>query len=380
MKRNFLLIIIIALFSLNQVNAQAPKKINYQGVARSSTGLPIKDQQIKLRLSIVDVSVSGSVVYSETHKVTTNAFGLYNVQIGTGAIISGTMDAIIWANGDKYLKVEIDPEGGTNYIELGTTQLISVPYSLRAEDAGMVTVFSKNSFNPNKMVVRHSPAYPYWGLQYNDALDQFEFISSNSDPSVLTVDLYDGRVGINIPQGRIPSTNLEVNGTVKISGGGPGAGKVLVSDATGLTSWQDNSTKVSAFQPVGCKKLVTVTTTWQKIADMGTATKIALDTWLELTLQTTLYVENFSTGCTGVEFELRVDDAKTTIGNATALVKDPTKFVPISINGVFKNLAVGSHTVSLWARGSNGNATDAYYDPGCYNSAGINNVLIKEYR
>jgi hypothetical protein len=147
-----------------------------------------------------------------------------------------------------------------------------------------------------------------------------------------------------------------------------------------LASWQDNTTKISAFQPVGCRNLVDVTPTWKKIADMGTASKIAADTWLELTLQTTLYVDIFLTGCTGVEFELRVDDAKTTIGNATALVKDPKKFVPISINGVFKNLSAGSHIVSLWARGSNGNATDAYYDPGCYNSAGINNVLIKEYR
>ncbi len=113
---------------------------------------------------------------------------------------------------------------------------------------------------------------------------------------------------------------------------------------------------------------------------MGTATKLASDTWLELTLQTTLYVDVFLTGCTGVEFEIRVDNTKTTIGNATALVKDPKKFVPISINGVFKDLASGSHIVSLWAKSSIGNATDAQYDPGCYNSAGINNVLIKEYR
>jgi hypothetical protein len=380
MKRNILLLIIVALFSLNQVDAQAPEKINYQGVARSSTGLPIKDQAIKLRLSIIDVSITGSIVYSETHEVTTNAYGLYNVQIGTGVIISGTMNAIKWANGEKYLKVEIDPDGGTDFIELGTTQLISVPYALRAEDAGMITVFNKGTNNPNKMVVRHSLAYPYWGLQYNDPLDQFEFIYSNSDPSTLSVDLYDGRVGIKIPQGTRPTANLEVNGTVKITGGAPGDSKVLVSDATGLASWQDNSTKISAFQPVGCRNLINVTPVWQKIADMGTATKLYSDTWFDLTLQTTLYVDIFLTGCTGVEFELRVDDVKTTIGNATALVKEPKKFVPISINGVFNGLSASTHTVSLWARGSNGNATDAYYDPGCYNSAGINNVLIKEYR
>jgi len=229
------------------------------------------------------------------------------------------------------------------------------------------------------MVVSHSPAFPYWGILYNDPLDQISFIRSETT-AAMTVDLTHSKVGIKTEPGVVPTADLEVKGTVKITGGDPGDGKVLVSDATGLTSWQDHSTKISAFQPAGCKNLVTVTPTWQKIADMGTATKIAADTWLELTLQTTLYVDIFLTGCTGVEFELRVDNVKTTIGNATALVKDPKKFVPISINGVFKSLAAGSHTVSLWARGSNGNATDAYYDPGCYNSAGINNVLIKEYR
>ena len=289
------------------------------------------------------------------------------------------MDAIVWANGEKYLKVEIDPNGGTNYVEMGTTQLISVPYALRAEDAGMVTIYSNGTMNPNKMVISHSPAYPYWGIEYVDSLDQYAFIR-DTNSAAMVVDLTYRSVGIKTAPGIRPAADLEVNGTVKINGGSPGDGKVLVSDATGLSSWQDNSTKISAFQPVGCRNLTDVTAgTWKKIADMGTATKIYSDTWFDLTLQTSLYVDIFLTDCTGVEFELRVDDAKTTIGNATALVKTPKTFVPISINGVFKGLAVGTHTVSLWVRSSIGNATDAYFDPGCFNSAGINNVLIKEY-
>ena len=44
-----------------------------------------------------------------------------------------------------------------------------------------------------------------------------------------------GNVGIGTTA---PSQKLEVNGQIKISGGSPGAGKVLTSDATGLASWQ----------------------------------------------------------------------------------------------------------------------------------------------
>lgn len=45
----------------------------------------------------------------------------------------------------------------------------------------------------------------------------------------------EGNVGIGTTN---PGATLDVNGTVKISGGTPGAGKVLTSDADGLASWQ----------------------------------------------------------------------------------------------------------------------------------------------
>lgn len=47
--------------------------------------------------------------------------------------------------------------------------------------------------------------------------------------------LDNGNVGIQTTN---PTTTLDVNGTMKITGGNPGAGKVLTSDATGTASWQ----------------------------------------------------------------------------------------------------------------------------------------------
>ena len=51
-----------------------------------------------------------------------------------------------------------------------------------------------------------------------------------------------GNVGIGTIA---PTSKLEVNGQVKITGGTPGANKVLTSDATGLGSWVDPNTLVS---------------------------------------------------------------------------------------------------------------------------------------
>jgi hypothetical protein len=155
------------------------------------------------------------------------------------------------------------------------------------------------------------------------------------------------------------------------------ANSVLQNDGSGNLSWQSSSPKVSAFQPLGCQHLASVTTSYQKIADMGTFNKVSASTFIELTLQTALWVTTFTTA-TGVVYELRIDDIATTIGNATAFVDVASTTYPVSITGVFPGLATGSHTVSLWAKGS-GTAIDAYYDPGCWNTVGTNNVLVKEY-
>ena len=125
--------------------AQSPNLLNYQGVARNSVGNVLPSQPIGLRLSILSGGPTGTPVYTETRNVTTNAFGLFNVQVGSpGAITStGTIAGINWTafgvgSGTKFLQVEIDPIGGTNYFNVGSTQLVSVPYALYAAGAAPV--------------------------------------------------------------------------------------------------------------------------------------------------------------------------------------------------------------------------------------------------
>ena len=125
--------------------AQAPNLLNYQGVARNSVGNVLPSQPIGLRLSILSGGPTGPAVYTETRNVTTNAFGLFNVQVGSpGAITTtGTIAGINWTafgagSGTKFLQVEIDPIGGTNYFNVGSTQLVSVPYALYATGAAPV--------------------------------------------------------------------------------------------------------------------------------------------------------------------------------------------------------------------------------------------------
>ena len=120
--------------------AQSPAKFNYQGIARNAAGQPIGTQALGMRLSILEGSATGTAVYVETQTVTTNAYGLYTVQIGGGTAVTGTLAGVAWATGNKFLKVEIDPAGGTAYTTLGNSQLLSVPYAFYANSAAAPTL------------------------------------------------------------------------------------------------------------------------------------------------------------------------------------------------------------------------------------------------
>ena len=133
-------LIIITLLMSFSAFAQAPNLLNYQGVARNSVGNPLPNQTMKLRLSIHDLLPSGAVVYSEIRQITTNLGGLFSVQIGSAGASSstGTLGGVNWIVGNKFLQVELDPASNNNYLDIGTVQLVSVPYAFGAGSAATV--------------------------------------------------------------------------------------------------------------------------------------------------------------------------------------------------------------------------------------------------
>ena len=86
----------------------------------------------------------GTTSYSETHNTTTNQFGLFNVVIGQGEVVSGDFDSISWELTLTFLKVELDALGGTDYNLVSSTQMMSVPYALYAENAGVDSAMVAN--------------------------------------------------------------------------------------------------------------------------------------------------------------------------------------------------------------------------------------------
>jgi uncharacterized protein (TIGR02145 family) len=129
--KNNLLSTIALLISIN-LWAQSPNKMVYQAVIRNVNDQIITNSSVGLRLSILEGSNNGVIVYSENHSVTTNLDGLLSVFIGSGNKTYGDFNSINWSKNVFFVKTEIDPKGGSNYIINGTSEILSVPYAFYA--------------------------------------------------------------------------------------------------------------------------------------------------------------------------------------------------------------------------------------------------------
>jgi len=281
----YLLLILIACLT-KEAWAQ-PAVINYQGIARNASGQPLANQALGLRISIMsDSSAAATELYKETETVTTNAYGLFNVLIGSGTPVVGTMNSVGWLSGNRAVKVEIDPAGGTAYTQIGgLAPLASVPYAWGAN-----SVLSTSSGGQGLISTGSSSLW--WGIYEggnyrgylgsyagkNEDVD-FGTGASNTIGSLnltiqavpkMTIDSI-GRVGIGT---RFPMTNLEVtsaaNDVVNIGNMNGWTGIGIANSATGpynvianggtYLSFLYNSTPTTSISATNSKMLMDGTT------------------------------------------------------------------------------------------------------------------------
>jgi hypothetical protein len=128
MKR--LLLLFIPTIFCHIVTGQEPESINYQAIIHNIAGEVVTAKVVSVKFSILAGNTYDTIIYSECHSATTNLIGLVSLTIGDGTDKTGNFTSIDW-NADRYfLKVEIDVTGGTNYTDMGTLQILSVPYGL----------------------------------------------------------------------------------------------------------------------------------------------------------------------------------------------------------------------------------------------------------
>jgi hypothetical protein len=119
-------------------SAQSPQTISYQAILRDNVSALIQNaNNVAVHVSIIQGAlIENNVVYVEDHNTTTNANGLFTIEIGNGAASAGNYPSIQWGAGPFFLKTEIDPLGGTNYLITAISELLSVPFANYANQAG----------------------------------------------------------------------------------------------------------------------------------------------------------------------------------------------------------------------------------------------------
>ncbi|UCG28304.1 MAG: hypothetical protein JSV24_02800, partial [Bacteroidales bacterium] len=158
--------------------SQAPQGFNYQAVARDDSGEILAGTTLDVKIGLLAGTASGTLVWEEEHSVTTNEFGLFTLVIGdpSATRIAGTaafFSDIEWGSDSHYLRVDIDT--GSGFQEMGTAKLMSVPYSMFAENA---------------MDIDDADADPENEIQDLQLVDDTLTITGNPSPSKIDLSVY----------------------------------------------------------------------------------------------------------------------------------------------------------------------------------------------
>ena len=131
------LLILLTLTITTALQAQVPQGFNYQATVRNSAGDLIVNTNVYFKFNVIQGSETAVPIFTETHYVPTDDLGQVNLVIGEGTANTGTFSELDWSLGSYYLGIELDT--GSGYVAMGTTQLLSVPYALYAENSGNST-------------------------------------------------------------------------------------------------------------------------------------------------------------------------------------------------------------------------------------------------
>lgn len=245
----FTLMLIILALCANLAYSQAPQGISYQTVIRDGSGQPLANRNIGIKITLENASEVA--YYTETHSKTSTGEGVVTLTIGGGTQVGvNTFSSIPWQNGDVYVKLEIDPSGGSTYTSMGThTKLQSVPYALYAE-SGQQGPAGTNGISIEWLgSFSSAPVSPTLNQAYYNSTDKKSYIYSSTGWTVLAQDgtegiqgpegplvsgttgqtLYNNGTtwaatsslindGVNVGIGTTPTQNLDVNGNMRLRG------------------------------------------------------------------------------------------------------------------------------------------------------------------
>jgi hypothetical protein len=300
--------------------------LSYQGrLLDPATGAPKPNGTYTFVFRVYNVASGGSELWTETKDLNVSN-GLFVTFLGDAAPLPIT----IFTGQNLWLGIKV----GADAEATPRQRLAPVAYAMYADNAGRL-----------------------------DGKASTEFAAASHTHS-----------GADIANGSLPLTKLSTAGAT--------AGQVAAYNGS-TTSWSSlpaNGLLRATVLNVNCPSPINIDSTYRKIADIGSFTKLDANSTIEVTFHGRIAVTGSISGGTGASFELRVNNAATTNGRARAVLKSAevgSGGVSASMTGIFSGLAVGTHTVSMWTKTSSGTGTSAMYDPGCWSS---DHIVVKELK
>tara|TARA_B100000795_G_scaffold64795_1_gene43865 strand:- start:373 stop:1365 length:993 start_codon:yes stop_codon:yes gene_type:complete len=204
---------IVLLFPTNILLSQeVPQGIYYQAVARGESGTELIETSLVVRINLED---EDNLVYTELHSPTTDSFGLFELFIGAGDVEFGEFSTISWGAQNHFLNVELDL--GDGFIDVSTTQFLSVPYSLYSARAASADNVNDADADPNNELIQNFSTNgtdlvltengETWSIPLIDISDDGDW-NINTGNSSLTTEGFS--VGVNNTN---PQSTFEVNGS-----------------------------------------------------------------------------------------------------------------------------------------------------------------------
>jgi trimeric autotransporter adhesin len=201
MKKSSLLIIACAIFYFSksfETFAQAPNSFNYQAVVRDASGNVLQNQNIALRIAILENGPTGNEIYAERHTKQTNNFGLVNLEIGTGSALTGVFASIPWGTITPWLKIGIDLAGGTSYIDFGTSKIQTVPYSVYASQLSYLQMDPVNQSVSLQAKPAAAAEDPIFEIKNKDGIVMFGVYNEGVRINVLEEELKGSKSGFAV--------------------------------------------------------------------------------------------------------------------------------------------------------------------------------------
>jgi hypothetical protein len=215
--RKILFALLAVAISAQAVSAQStgvPQQFNYATQVTDSTGLPIANTTVNMLVTLTSGSPTGPVVYSETNLGTTTPGGIFVVVVGGGIAISGNITTVPWTSAPVYLSTAMDVTGGTNFVNLGSAQLISQPYSIVSGNGVSTITFDStgklNVTKANKSEVISS-SQSLWMVGGNSGAGSNGYIGTNDSADFVLKS--NGQEGLRVGNGKtLIAGNLGIAG------------------------------------------------------------------------------------------------------------------------------------------------------------------------